>query len=318
MPRKSPRTSPKPPASARKRRPVGTKSATRSPKPQTRRKLTISIVGPGRLGSALTVALHNAGFVIDEIVTNGPGKARGLARSVGARAVAVEAAALDSDIVWITVGDSAIREAAHQLAATRGDWTGKVVFHSSGALISDELALLKSHGAATASVHPLMTFSGGKPPSLVDVSFAIEGDAHGTHAAEAIVRALGGAPVRVRPEDKAAYHTWASFGSPLLVALLATAEKVGALAGLDVRQARPALIPLLQQTLDNYGSRGADEAFTGALVRGDVETVRKHLEVLQKFPEARETYVALARAALHLLPVANRRTIGQLLDLPYE
>lgn len=313
MPSKRPRrTSPKPSSTLASNR-SGAKHPNKWP--------SISIVGPGRLGSSLCIALHNAGYSIDEIVTRNPVKARRLAQTVGTRIVALKNAALNSDIIWLTVGDSAIRSVAQALAAARGDWTGKIALHSSGALASDELAILKSRGASVASVHPLMTFSGGKPPSLIGVSFAIEGDAHAARAAEVIVRALNATPIRIKPEHKPAYHAWASFGSPLLIALLATAERVGTLAGLSSRQSRPALLPLLRQTLDNYAALGADKAFTGPLVRGDVETVGKHLEALdndarREDAAIRNVYLALAQAAIKYLPVENRKALVDLLKLP--
>jgi predicted short-subunit dehydrogenase-like oxidoreductase (DUF2520 family) len=306
-----------PPKSSRKspRKKAADKSTRKTARRNTpARQPTISIVGPGRLGSALAVALHNAGYEIDEVITHGPGKSRGLARSVGARPVALKDARLDSDIIWLTVGDSAIRSVAYELAANHGDWSNKIAFHSSGALTSHELAVLKEHGASVASVHPLMTFSGGHAPSLVDVFFAIEGDARAVRAAETIVRVLGCVPMQIKPQDKAAYHAWASFGSPLLIALLSVAERLAGLAGLDRSEARHALVPLLQQTLDNYAIKGGDNAFTGPWVRGDVDTIRKHLDALQGDDTVRGVYIALAMAALKLLPAQNANAIAELLQ----
>jgi predicted short-subunit dehydrogenase-like oxidoreductase (DUF2520 family) len=285
---------------------------------QSGAKPSISIVGPGRLGSALAVLLQRAGYTIDELVTNGPGKARGLADTVGAKAASADDAALTSKIIWLTVGDSAIRTAAHQLVANRGDWHDKIAFHSSGALTSDELSILREHGAAVASVHPLMTFNGTAPPSLDDVFFAIEGDERAVHAAESITKALGGIPMRINPAHKPAYHAWASFGSPLLVALFAAAESVGAKAGLESKQARRALLPLIRQTIDNYEASGAAAAFTGPLIRGDAETIRKHVEVLRADPTLAKLYAALANTALELLPVRDQHAIAEALRAAEE
>ena len=64
-------------------------------------------------------------------------------------------------------------------------------------------------------------------------------------------------------------------------------------------------------------ARGEDwewaEVLRGPLVRGDIETVRRHLEVLQALPEARAAYVALARSAIKTLPVKNKKDIELLL-----
>ena len=107
-----------------------------------------------------------------------------LARRVKASLVTLGDEPLDSDIIWITVPDDAIASVATSLADTQ-PWEGKTVFHSSGALTSDELAPLRIRGAKVASVHPMMTFVRGSVPQMAGVSFAIEGDAAAVRAAKA-------------------------------------------------------------------------------------------------------------------------------------
>ena len=59
---------------------------------------------------------------------------------------------------------------------------------------------------------------------------------------------------------------------------------------------------------------GPAGAFSGPMVRGDAEIVRKHLQVLKKVPEAREVYLALARAAMRYLPSRNRVQLKKALE----
>ena len=54
--------------------------------------------------------------------------------------------------------------------------------------------------------------------------------------------------------------------------------------------------------------------FSGPIVRGDVDTVKRHLDVLRKVPAGREVYAALARSALRYLPAKNKRALKQILD----
>jgi predicted short-subunit dehydrogenase-like oxidoreductase (DUF2520 family) len=112
---------------------------------------------------------------------------------------------------------------------------------------------------------------------------------------------------------KAAYHAWGGFTSPLLLSLLVTAEQVAARAGFSRAEARRWAMPIVLQTVVNYVRLGPDEAFSGPIVRGDAEVVRKHLEVLKSVPVAREVYVALARAALGALPARSRGEIERAL-----
>ena len=165
-----------------------------------------------------------------------------------------------------------------------------------------------------ASIHPLMTFVRKSRPSLEGISFAIEGDPRAVGVARRIVQDLEGTAHTVRKRDKAAYHAWGTFASPLLTAFLATTERVAAGAGARGKEARKRMLPILQQTLSNYVKLGAADSFSGPIVRGDVEIVKRHLHALRKIPAARDVYLALARAALHYLPVKNRRLLRDVLD----
>jgi predicted short-subunit dehydrogenase-like oxidoreductase (DUF2520 family) len=158
-----------------------------------------------------------------------------------------------------------------------------------------------------------MTFVAGSRPSLAGVSFAIEGDAAAVRMAKRIVNDLRGEPFVVRKKDKAAYHAWATFASPLLTALLATTERVALAAGVKPKTATRRMMPIVSQTVVNYATLGASASFSGPFVRGDVKTIAQHLRALRRIPPARGVYIALARAALQYLPTKNRKALAQVL-----
>lgn len=278
----------------------------------------IALIGTGNLGAALAIALQKSGYRISEIVFR-PGRAshkraQAMARRVGSRAVPLNKARFDADVIWLCVPDRAIAECAQQLADLRKDWKGKIVFHSSGALPASELGRLKKAGVAVAAVHPLMTFVRRSQPGLSGVPFAIEGDPNAARMAAGIVRKLGGLSFSITPAKKPLYHAWGAFLSPLFVSLLMLAEEVGKAAGIPRKSVRAKALPILRQTLNNYARHSAAEAFSGPLVRGDVETVGRHLDALRTVPAARDAYLALARAALQLLPVKDAEKIKKLIN----
>ncbi len=289
------------------------------PKKSVSRRPTIAIVGLGNLGSALALTLSAAGYKVTSIAVR-PGskrtpRAKALAQRVGGRLLEIGKQPLVSDLVWLTVRDDAIASVARSLAQS-ADWKGRTVFHSSGALTSDELAPLRMKGARVASVHPMMTFVRGEAPQMAGVAFALEGDAAAVRSARSIVENLGGKPFVIKKQNKVLYHVFGSFASPLVIALLATMEEMALAAGIRKQDIKPVMAPLLGQTLRNYLKRDAAAAFSGPLIRGDVATVRKHLAELNKLPEARDVYLALAKAAVKALPVKNRNTIErELADL---
>jgi predicted short-subunit dehydrogenase-like oxidoreductase (DUF2520 family) len=303
------------------RKPIAEGSTRRKP---ASAQPSLAIVGAGSLASFLAVALRDAGFPITEIVARDSPRSRrrahALAAKVGARAVTAHSATLDATLLWFCVPDREIHVAAALLAdelAARALANQKVLvrfaLHSSGALSSLELAPLRALGMAVASVHPLMTFVSGARPDLTAVPFALEGDDAAKQMARRIVRKLRGESFSLPPARKAAYHAWATFTSPLLLAFLVTLEDAARAAGFTRQDARRKSLPIIRQTLANYARLGPARSFSGPLIRGDTETVAKHLAVLKKHPGAHEVYMALARAALRGLPVKNRKGLKQLL-----
>jgi predicted short-subunit dehydrogenase-like oxidoreductase (DUF2520 family) len=278
----------------------------------------VAIVGAGNLAGALGVALRAAGYRIELIISRTGAtsvrRARRLAQEIGASSSVATQAQIRAEVVWFCVPDAAISSVADSLVAA-ADWKGKVALHSSGALTSDELGVLQGLGAAVASVHPLMTFVRGSRPQLAAVPFAIEGDRKAVRTAGAMVRDLRGHSFAIRKERKQAYHAWGMFVSPLLTALLASSESLAAAAGVSRKAARQRMLPILRQTLANYVRLGAAASFSGPIARGDIETIKKHLQILRKVPEAREVYLALARVALRRLPAKNRTELEKILKL---
>jgi predicted short-subunit dehydrogenase-like oxidoreductase (DUF2520 family) len=156
-----------------------------------------------------------------------------------------------------------------------------------------------------------MTFVSRSVPSFKGLPWAVEGDKAAVRLARKIIKALGGEAFALRKKDKAAYHAWATFCSPMLIAALITAEQVGRIAGFPPEIARRKMLPIVMQTMANYAALGPERAFSGPIVRGDVETLSKHLKALRKIPEAKAVYLALAKSATRHLPVRNRAKLGR-------
>jgi predicted short-subunit dehydrogenase-like oxidoreductase (DUF2520 family) len=256
---------------------------------------SISIVGAGRLGTALAKRLSEAGYTVKTLTRK-----------------SVPITQFDAQVLWFCVPDQEIVHVAETFSQFK--WRGKYAFHSSGVLSSDALASLRDAGGCVASVHPLMTFVKGSVPNLTGVPFAMEGDVSAVRVAKGMVRNLGGQAVTIKKRDKVAYHAFATMICPLLISLLAASEKAAAHAGISAADSRPRMLPIIRQTLHNYEKLGPAAAFSGPIVRGDVATVRAHLKALSKVPAAKNVYAALARVALELLPNRNRRQIAHLFN----
>src|ERR687893_344468 len=137
--------------------------------------------------------------------------------------------------------------------------------------------------------------------------------------AETLVADLGGRVVRVPEELRAVYHAGLAHGANHLVTLVTQA--MGLLRESGASDPAATLRPLLTAALDN-ALRMGDSALTGPIVRGDVETVRAHLEgIMLTQPGTLPAYVALGRATANaavldgrLVPLRAAKIIGILND----
>lgn len=277
----------------------------------------ITLIGSGSLAQVLGPALTAVGYKIDAVVSRplaaSKKRAASLARMLGADVVLLDRFRPISAVLWLCHTDDALPVTARLLARKPG-WEGKIVFHSSGALTSDVLAPLRRAGASVASLHPMMTFVPGTAPQMAEVPFAVEGDRKAVATAKRIVKELKAWVFEIQKSSKVLYHALGSFSSPILVATLVTAERVGRFAGLSPKQIARAMRGILRQTIANYIERGPDAAFSGPIRRGDIETVRRHLRELRRVPGAEEAYRALVKSALMDLPSGNRDALLGLLE----
>lgn len=311
---------------------------------------SVTIIGLGNWGTALTLALHRAGISIAETVVRrgsktGTSANSKLVRGLGARLTTLDRATLDADILWICTPDASIARVATEIAAqiqsnssrsrhndarsAPGHTTVRqIVFHSSGALASSELAALKTVGASVASVHPLMTFprrrpsgflrpdhSTAAPFSLAGVPFALQGEAAACRAARRLVRAVHGVPFLLKEHDKPLYHAFGAFTSPLLVALLTAAAETGAAAGLNAKEVRRLMRPIVERTIANFFSDGPDKSFSGPLARGDADTIARHLAALHTHTSVSNIYRQLSLYAVAALPGAGKNQLRKLLSM---
>ena len=280
---------------------------------------TVSVVGAGRLGTALARALAQNGYTVEAVAARRKRSAERAARLVGTSPLALAAAELDhlppSDILFITTADDAIADMAARLAALfkrrspAARSRSRTALHASGALSSEVLRALGEVGFSTGSVHPLVSVSDAVQgaESFASAFFCVEGEPRAARAARAIVRALGGRSFSIGAQDKALYHAAAVMASGHTVALFDIAAEVLTRCGLRERRARAVLLPLLGSTLENLHTRDPAAALTGTFARADTATVRRHLASLrsQKLADALAAYLLLGRRSLQLAQAAG-------------
>jgi len=303
------------------------------------KRLRISIVGAGRLGTTLGSALHHAGHRIEIVVSRHVATSRRASAAVNSRSLAATIAQLQdkdslvfrklcsSDLIIIATPDVAIEPVATRLAALVGNEVtaatkNRTVLHTSGALSSRVLNPLRLAGFASGSLHPLVSVSDAKSSRGIfrGVYFCVEGDAHAVRLARTLVSQLSGRSFTIKSESKPLYHAAAVMTSGHVVALFDLALLMLRKCGLSSRDAQRVFMPLLRSTTTNLEKNTPARALTGPYARGDFETARKHLSALQEsgLDDVNEIYRVLARHSLALGKTLKRdpnfELLARLLD----
>jgi predicted short-subunit dehydrogenase-like oxidoreductase (DUF2520 family) len=225
-------------------------------------------------------------------------------------------------LLLVAVPDHAVPQVAERLA-TRPWPHGSAALHLSGSVEVDALAPLRAAGLAVGGCHPLKSFVDPEraAATLAGTVFAVEGDEPAVVLAERVAADLEGRPFRLARGRRAQWHAAATHAANHLVALLDQSLDLAEQAGLSRHEARAALLPLLGGTLANLEHHPPAQALTGPVVRGEVETVARHLDALtQGSADVAAAYQALARRALRLaregrdLDPARADAIARLLD----
>jgi len=264
--------------------------------------MKIGFIGAGTVGTALAVLLSQKGYEFIGASTRKPLKADRIVSNLHLLESNQEVAD-KADLVFITTPDDAIAIVASQVKWHKEQG----VVHCSGADSTDILEPARKAGAMVGGFHPLQTFAGVKQAieNLPGSTFALEAEEPLLTTLKDMATALGGRWIRLKPEDKAAYHAAAVFASNYLVTLAKMSTDLWRTFGVPADQAIQALLPLMHGTLNNIENIGIPQCLTGPIARGDTGTVNKHLKMLQdKAPSLLSPYRELGRQTV---PIAQSK-----------
>jgi len=194
-----------------------------------------------------------------------------------------------SDIVFLTVPDHAIAAVCESLR-----WNGQSAVHCSGAA---EVSLLKAAGASIGGLHPLVMFADPEVSArnIAGAAIAVEADEPLSSKLRAMVQALGARLLVIPPGARAAYHGGAHFAAAFVCASVTTGVDIYRRIGISEEDALAALLGLLRGATDAMAHSGPARAMAGSIARGDLDTVKRHVEALERLdPRLREFYCAMA------------------------
>ena len=262
-------------------------NTTSQPDPRDRpARLTVGVVGAGRVGPALAASLQLAGHRPVAVSAVSDASRRRAEEMLPDVPVVPPAEVLErSELVLLTVPDDALPELVTGLAETGAVRPGQLLVHTSGRYGAKVLDPALRAGALPLALHPAMTFTGTPVDvqRLAGCSFGVTAPDELRLAAEALVIEMGGEPEWIAEENRPLYHAALALGANHLVTLVAQSMELLREAGVAAPDRM--LGPLLGAALDN-ALRSGD----GAGVPARVTELRRHA------PQTVAGYLAMARA----------------------
>lgn len=267
--------------------------------------VSVSIVGPGRVGGALAVSLPLDKYHVERLVFRGDNDLSSITRYHARQPELIrieELKKISSDVIFITTQDPLIVKVANEIAPKIAG--NPTVFHTSGSYPSSVLDELKTVGCDTGSLHPLVSISSPElgPTRFPKAFFCVEGSQKAVEIGETIAKDLGGRPFSIDTKFKTLYHAAAVTACGHLVALFDSAVEMMTKCGLSADKSKDILMPLVTSTVQNLSEQSTSAALTGTFARADIETFTRHLTALNEnvSDDLLETYLLLGERSLEL------------------
>lgn len=251
----------------------------------------ISFIGAGNVAWHLAPALENVGHFVKEVYTPNGKSAKKL---VGNLYDAVVKSDLDfsdspSQIFILAVPDDAIQSIAQKIILPEQS----LMVHTSGSKGLDILEY--SSAAATGVFYPLQTFSKSKKLDFERVPFLLESEnKEALKILNNLAKSLSKNIQIVSTAQRKQMHLAAVFACNFTNHMMSISEKIMNNAQLDFSL----LHPLVLETIDKALKHSPQSVQTGPAKRGDLETLDKHMEMLQSDENVQEIYRLISQNIL--------------------
>ena len=248
----------------------------------------IVIAGAGRIAWHLGRRLKAKGLPVALVINRTASHAETLAQALRCTwTTEWSETPADTDWVLLAVRDDVIADIASHLAP---HIPGALVTHTSGGTPG---TVLEPHFSRYGVFYPLQSFSFERSPVWSKIPFCVDAAADtDLRFLKKIAKTIGNLVYRVNDEQRAALHVAAVFANNFANRCFSIAEKL-----LEEKDLPFELLhPLMEETLAKALHDSPTRMQTGPAIRGDEDTIRRHLEDLSGHPEWRELYLAISKS----------------------
>lgn len=267
--------------------------------------MKIGIIGAGKVGTTLGAYLAKQQVAVAGYYSRTYESAVLAADFTKTKAYHDIAALVDaSDTLFITTPDGEIANVWDCIAEY--ELADKIICHFSGSLSSLVFSGIETAGAKGCSIHPMFAFSDRfeSYKQFHTACLTMEGQEYAVSQMKTLFETFGHKVLTVKAKDKLCYHAAAAFASNYMVGLFQTSINLLRKCGFSEEDSSSLLEPLVRNNVNAMLRNGTKEALTGPVERGDIQTVEKHLEVLQG-TNAEQVYRSIGKELLTIAQAKN-------------
>jgi predicted short-subunit dehydrogenase-like oxidoreductase (DUF2520 family) len=240
----------------------------------------ISFAGAGKVATALSRKIYEAGIKVDLIVSATEENGRPLAESCKASWSSILEFPSSTGIIIVAVPDHRLRSVLENLRCQ----PDTLVVHTAGSIGLD---VFPEHLKRKGVFYPLQTFSKERKFDFKDIPLLLESsDIQSSAILEELASSIGGKARYVNTEQRLMIHLAAVFICNFTNHMLTAGKQVSEKAGVPFE----IFLPLLKETVSKAMDIGPEKSQTGPAVRNDKNTIDKHMELLSFSPEMKKIY----------------------------
>ena len=252
------------------------------------RQYKISFAGAGNVAGALCSELHKKNNIIEHIVTKSEKSGRALANAYNATWSDDFVFPNTSEIIIVAVPDNSLSRVLREISCNENT----VIAHTAGSIGLDIFPPgFKYYGV----LYPLQTFSPGRKPDLSSVPFFIEAsDEYTLNKLKSLAGSITNSVNLTDSEHRRLLHLAAVFVCNFTNHMLTTGKDISGLAGFPFE----VLKPLILETVDKAINLGPENSQTGPAKRYDLNTIKKHLDLLSFSPDLKNIYDLISKSII--------------------
>jgi predicted short-subunit dehydrogenase-like oxidoreductase (DUF2520 family) len=246
--------------------------------------MKITMIGAGKVGGHLARRLCELGHDIVQVFSRDLQRANGLAREIHAEFTNDLGQINDrADLYLLAVPDDAIENIAAFFSQEK--YKDKLVAHTSG---STPMALLSGQNLQHCGVfYPLQSFSLGKKPDFSQVPICIDALLpEDMYQLKMLALQISPKVYAINDAQRGVLHVAAVFANNFTNYLFHISQQILEKEELPFEL----LLPLIQETANKLETGTPADMQTGPAIRGDVHTLERHLNYLEKYPAYKEIY----------------------------